>query len=258
MQAERRKLILELLNKNHAVTTAELRDRFDVSEMTIRRDLQVLEKEGLLRRTHGGAVSILGRSYEPLLRIRSTENTAAKAAIGRRAAEMVHDGDSVALDVGTTTLEIARSLHDKHNLTVVTASLPIAVEIATSHLIESSIRLILTGGIVRAGELSMIGEIARQSYNKLHVDIAFIGVGGISLEDGLTEYNLEDTQIKQALLETAQKKVVVADSSKFGRTTFATIAPLSAIDAIVTDAGISDKILAALTERNICVVVADV
>lgn len=257
MQAKRRKYILELLVENHSVSVTELCERLNVSEMTIRRDLRALEQEGLLRRTHGGAVSSLGRSYEPLLRVRAEENTAQKAAIGRKAAEMIQDGHSIALDVGTTTLEIARALRDKHNLTIITASLPIALEIVSNFSMESDVRLILTGGIVRAGELSMVGEIARHTYQHLHVDIAFIGAGGINPGVGLTEFNLEDTQIKQVLLQTAQHRVLVADSSKFGRTTFATIAPLSAIDTIITDTGLAPEMLKALRDHHIRVILAD-
>jgi DeoR/GlpR family transcriptional regulator of sugar metabolism len=256
-QVHRQKLILDLINREHRVTVEELCEQFAVSEMTIRRDLRVLEQEGLLKRTHGGAVSNLGRSYEPPLLIRAAENTAAKVAIGRKAAEMVRDGHSIALDIGTTTLEIVRALHDKHNLTILTASLPIACEIASTFPLGSDIRLILTGGIVRAGELSLIGDIATHTYSHLHVDVAFIGAGGIHLEEGLTEYNLEDTQVKQVLIRTAQEKVLVADSSKFGRATFASICPLSAIDTVVTDSSIEPDIVRALRDRHIRVVIAE-
>ena len=256
-QVHRQQLIVDLINRKQKVTVEDLCEQFAVSEMTIRRDLRALEQEGLLKRTHGGAVSNLGRSYEPLLLVRAGENKAAKVAIGRKAAEMVRDGHSIALDVGTTTLEIARALHDKHNLTILTASLPIACEIASRFPLGSDIRLIVTGGIVRPGELSLIGDIATTTYSHLHVDLAFIGAGGVHLEEGLTEYNLEDTQVKQILIRTAQEKVLVADSSKFGRATFASICPLSAIDTIVTDSGIAPDFVRALRDRHIRVVIAE-
>jgi DeoR/GlpR family transcriptional regulator of sugar metabolism len=154
--------------------------------MTIRRDLRELDREGLLRRVHGGAISNLGRSYEPPYQIRTTRQIEAKRAIGRKAAEMIFDGDSLALDVGTTTLEVVRFLHGKRNLTILTASLPIANEIASSLSLTADVRLILTGGIVRAGELSMVGHIAEETYRSLRVDKAFIGIGGLNLESGLT------------------------------------------------------------------------
>ncbi len=256
-QAERQRIILELLTQNHTVLVADLCEQFNVSEMTVRRDLRALENEGLLRRTHGGAVSNLGRSYEPPLPVRSGENTAAKQAIGRAAAELVRDGHSIALDVGTTTLEIVRALSGKHNLTILTASLPIAMEIIGKYPMESDVRLILTGGIVRAGELSLVGDIAIQTYSTLHVDLAFIGAGGVDIDDGMTEYNLEDTQVKQALLKTAQRKILVADSTKFGRTTFASIAPLETIDMVITDADIEPEIVRALKQMRVQVLIAD-
>jgi DeoR/GlpR family transcriptional regulator of sugar metabolism len=224
--------------------------------MTIRRDLRDMDREGVLRRVHGGTVSNLGRSYEPAYRLRSTRNAEKKQAIGHRAAELIVDGDSIALDVGTTTLEIAGALHGKHNLTLITASLPIANEVIANLSLTSDVRLILTGGIVRAGELSMTGHIAAQTYSDFHVDKAFIGVGGLSLEDGLTEYNLEDALVKKIMIQNAQQRIVVADSSKFGRTTFTSVAQLSMVNTIVTDEEIPKEIHTALQEMGIEVLIA--
>jgi len=125
--------------------------------MTIRRDLRDLDREGLLRRVHEGGVSSLGRSHEPPYAIRVTSNDEKKKAIGRKAAELVLDGDSIALDVGTTTLEIAHALHGKRNLNIITASLPIANEIVIGLHLNSDVRPVLAAGIVRSGEQSMIG-----------------------------------------------------------------------------------------------------
>jgi DeoR/GlpR family transcriptional regulator of sugar metabolism len=256
MQSERRREILEIVQQSGSVTVVDLCERFDVSEMTIRRDLRDLDQEGLLRRVHGGAVSNLGRSYEPPYKLRSTQKAEVKQAIGRRAAELIIDGDSVALDVGTTTLEIAFALQGRRNLTIITASLPIANEIVSNLSLDSDVRLILTGGIVRAGELSMIGHVAEETYSNLHVDKAFIGVGGISLEDGLTEYNLEDALVKKPLIQNAHQRIVVADSSKIGRTTFTSVAPLSMVDLLVTDAGVDPEMRQAIEKMGIEVLIA--
>ena len=121
MQSDRRRMIVELVQESGSKTVAELCELFDVSEMTIRRDLRDLDREGALRRVHGGAVSSLGRSYEPPYTLRSTRNAEIKRAIGKKAAELILDGDSIALDVGTTTLEIAQALQGKQNLTILTA-----------------------------------------------------------------------------------------------------------------------------------------
>lgn len=258
MQSERRRRILEIIQESGSRSVTELCDVFDVSEMTIRRDLRDLDREGLLRRVHGGAVSNLGRSYEPPYTVRSTRNDEKKRAIGRRAAELVLDGDSIALDIGTTTLEVAHALQGKRNLTIITASLPIANEIVSNLSLTSDVRLILTGGIVRSGELSMIGHIAARTYADFHVDKAFIGVGGMSLADGVTEYNLEDALVKKPLLENSQQRIIVADSSKIGRTTFTSVAPLALVNTLITDSDIRREALKSLQDLGIEVLIAEV
>lgn len=232
---ERRNQIIESTLNKGRITIADICEIFKISEMTARRDLNELNRQGLLRRIHGGAIANLGRSYEPPLHTRSTKNRLAKEAIGLRAADLIFDGDSIALDVGTTTLEIVRGLKGKQNLTIVTSSLPIANLIVDTLSLEVDVRLILTGGIIRPRELSSVGNISLRVYEELHVDKAFIGIGGVSLADGLTEYNIEDTENKKMLIHTAQEKIIVADGSKFGVTTFAKVAPLTAVDKIITD-----------------------
>jgi DeoR/GlpR family transcriptional regulator of sugar metabolism len=257
LQADRRRKILQMLEDKGTVSVSDLCEQFDVSDMTIRRDLLELDKKGLLRRVHGGAISNLGRSYEPPYQLRSTDSLEQKRAIGIEASNLILDGDSLALDVGTTTLEIARHLKDKTNLTIITASLLIANEISSSASLESGVRLILTGGIVRPGELSMVGHISENTYGEFHVDKAFIGVAGISLEDGLTEYNLEDARVKKELMKTAGQKIIVADSKKFARTTFYKIAPLTEADTIITDSEAPQDFIAELRKIGIEVIIAE-
>lgn len=250
---DRRKRILELVDKEGSVAVDDLAQRFAVSEMTIRRDLRLLQKSGFLKRVHGGATSNRGRSYEPPFMLRATEYNTAKVAIGRQAAELVQDGDSIALDVGTTTLELARNLVDRQNLTVITPSLHIANTLAS----QPGIRLILSGGIVRPGELSMVGQLAEDALAKFHVDKLFLGVGGIDIETGLTEFNVDDSQVKQALIRRAKECIVVTDSSKFGNIAFAAVAPISVVDTIVTDSYLNPNIRVSLEERDIEVILAE-
>lgn len=257
LQDERHQAILEIVAKESKITIGEICQMFEVSEMTARRDLRKLDQRGLLRRVHGGAISNLGRSYEPPYRIRATQAVEAKQAIGIKAAEFVYDGDSIALDVGTTTLEVARALKDKGNLTIVTASLPIANEILADFSLDREVRLILTGGIVRPREFSMVGHIAENTYQDLHVDKAFIGIGGLSIEDGLTEYNLEDAMVKRPLLKSAKEKIIVTEGAKLGRTTFAAIGPLSAIQMVITDRTADYEVVDQLKDMGISVVFAD-
>jgi DeoR/GlpR family transcriptional regulator of sugar metabolism len=238
------------------VTIPVICREFHVSAMTARRDLRELDRKGLIKRVHGGAISPLGRSYEPPYRIRQATGIEAKQKIGRAAAEMILDGDSIFLDIGTTTMEIARSLEGKHDLTIITASLPIANEIVSNPTLSSGIRLILTGGVVRPGELSMIGHVAERTLSEFHADKAFIGVGGLTPEAGLTEFNLEDALTKRQFLGNARRRIVVADSSKLGRTAFAYVGPLSIVDEVVTDKGVPDEFLQVLRNAKIKVTIA--
>lgn len=249
---KRHQTILELIEEQGSVQVSDLCTRFGVSEMTIRRDLAHLEQTGLVRRVYGGAVSARGRSYEPPFLTRAGEHREEKERIGRLAASLVHDGDSIALDVGTTTLEVARNLVDKHNLSVITNSLQIANVLAN----RPGIRLVITGGILRSGELSMIGHLAERAFREFYVDKLFLGVGGISIEAGLTEFNLEDALIKQAMLSTAKECIVVADASKLNRIAFAKIAPLSAVHKLITDSSADPETVKRLEETGISVVLA--
>jgi len=219
--------------------------------MTVRRDLDELERQGLLRRVHGGAVSARGRSYEPAFLIRSSIHQSEKERIAIAALSLIKNGDSIALDVGTTTLEIARRLGDRHDLTVVTSSLRVAHELSE----VAGIRLILTGGILRPGELSLVGRIAEETVQQFFVDKPFLGVAGIDLEAGMTEYSLEDALVKRAMLRSAKQTIVVADASKFGQVAFAAVAPVRAANYIITDASIQQDTLDALRSLAIEVIV---
>jgi len=253
---ERKNKILEYIAEHGTIRIQEMCDMFGISDMTARRDLNDLDRKGLLRRIHGGAVANLGRSYEPPFHTRSTKNELKKKAVGKKAAELIVDGDSISLDVGTTTLEVARQLEDRANLTIVTNCLQIANLLVGSLSLEVSSRLIITGGIVRPRELSMVGSIPQGVYGNYHTDKAFIGIGGISLENGLTEYNIEDSEIKKVLLQNSLQKIIVADSSKFGVTTFNTVAPLEAVDTIVTDSEAPQEIVEAIQGLGIHVLIA--
>ena len=146
---ERQNKILDIVMEKGSITIPEICERFKISDMTARRDLNALDRKGLLRRVHGGAVANLGRSYEPPFRTRAIKNQNAKRAIGKKAADLIFDGDSIALDVGTTTLEIVPFLRGKRNLTIVTNCLQIANAVVDVLSLEKDVRLILTGGIIR-------------------------------------------------------------------------------------------------------------
>lgn len=234
----RQQTILDQLDKDGSVSVTDMVARFEVSEMTIRRDLAQLEKQGLLRRVYGGAVSQRGRSYEPPFILRTTENLDSKQRIGAAAAALIKNGDSISLDVGTTTLELAKNLHTKQNLTVITASLQIANELIN----HPGIRLIVTGGILRPGELSLIGHLSENAFREFYVDKLFLAAGAVDLQEGVTEFNLEDTLIKRAMIKNAKQIILIVDSSKFQQTAFASILPLQLIHTIITDNEIDDEL----------------
>jgi DeoR/GlpR family transcriptional regulator of sugar metabolism len=252
-QDSRRRTIISTIEAQGTVRVSQLAKQFDVTEVTIRRDLTELEGEGLVKRIHGGGISVRGRSYEPTLLMRNTVHIDEKKRIGKAAADLVTEGDFVALDVGTTTLEVARHLAGRHNLTIITPSLYIATILVNL----PDIRLIVPGGIVRTGETSMIGELSHRAFDIFHVDRLFMGVGGIDSSAGFTEYNWDDTLVKQAMLKTAKEIIVVADASKFDRIATVKITSLEAVDILVTDQDPPSNLAMALSEAKVRVVVAD-
>lgn len=239
---ERRELVLELLERKGRVTVAELSARASVSEMTIRRDLEALEREGVLKRVHGGAITAVSASYEPPFAVRAQRAAEAKERIGRAAAALLAEGETVILDVGTTTLEVAKALRGRRNLTIITPSLRAAEVLAG----EPGLRLMVTGGMVRPGELSLVGDLAEGAFRDFRFDTFVMGVGGIDPDAGLTEFNPEDARVKRAALASARRCIVVADSSKLGKVAFARICPLERVDALVTDPEAPAEVVAAL------------
>jgi DeoR family fructose operon transcriptional repressor len=242
-----------LLAERGEISIAELANRFAVSEMTIRRDLEALEEEGIARRVRGGAIATVSRGYEPPFATRAATSAAAKRAIAAVAAAYVEDGETAILDVGTTTLELAKALRGRRGITVVTPSLPVAVELAN----EPNIRVVVTGGIVRGGENSLVGALAERPFAELNCDVLFLGVGGLDAERGFTEYNLEDARIKRSAIDAARRTVVLADRSKFGRVCLATVAPIEAADVLVTDAAPEGPIAARAREADVDFVTVD-
>jgi DeoR/GlpR family transcriptional regulator of sugar metabolism len=249
----RRAYIVKIINEQGAVGVLDLATSLDVSTMTVRRDLVELEKEGVLRRVHGGAVSTRGRSVEPPYSMRLGQASTAKQRIGALAAELVAEGDSIALDIGSTTIEVAQRLVGRRNLTILTPSL----RIAGLFLNQPDVRVIVPGGIVRTGEGSLIGELTRYALERLFVDRLFLGVGCIDAQYGLSEYNWDDALVKQAMLRSAKQVILVADSSKFDKVAFAHVAPFTAIHTLVTESAPPAGILQKLQEAHVQLLVAE-
>ena len=245
-------MCLEKLADHGEVSVSELSRVAGVSEMTIRRDLENLEREGLLKRVHGGAISRVSRGYEPPFALRSGRGEDAKDRIGRLAAALVVENETLILDVGTTTLALARNLVDGAGLTVVTASLH-AAQVLSVH---DELRVIVTGGIARPGELSLVGDLAERAFDELHCDTVFLGAGGVDAEAGVTEFNLDDARVKRAALRSARRCVVLADATKLGKVALGAVCPLARVDVLVTDASASDEALAPLRDSGVEVLTA--
>jgi len=249
---ERRQRIFEEIEANGIASVRDLVQRFDVSTITIMRDLQELEQEGLIRRVHGGAISVRGASYEPPFLARESQYLSEKQRIAAKAVERISDGDSLILDVGTTTLEIARALKGKRNLTVIVSNLRAALELAS----QPAIQVIVVGGKLRSSELSMVGHLAEETLRSFQVDKAFIGVGGITLEHGLTEFNFDEAGTKRIMIERARQRIVVADHTKFGKVMLTSVAPLTIIDTIITSSEADNEILTRIRQLGVEVILA--
>ena len=247
-QAERLAAILERLSANGGVGVAELASELDASAATVRRDLQLLEDQRLLSRTHGGAVA-QGVLYELPLRYRGARFGEEKRRIAAAAAERVSEGMVVGLTGGTTTTEVARTLSDRRRLTIVTNSLSIAAELT----VRPNLKLVVTGGVARPESYELIGPLAEASLTGLNLDLAIIGVDGISAVAGLTTHHEAEAHTNRALIERARRALVVADSSKIGQTAFARICTADQVHELITDSVADTDELAALREAGIAI-----
>jgi DeoR/GlpR family transcriptional regulator of sugar metabolism len=257
MKLSRQSEIVAALDSQGLLNVKELSDRFSVSEMTIRRDLLDLELSGLIRRVHGGATRMIGRAYEPPFRMRQASFGGHKRAIAHAAAALIVQGDAIGLDVGTTTLEMVPAFVEVDNLTVVTASLRVAYRVAEMHALEHSIRLMVTGGVTRADELSLIGQSAIDFYRRIRLDKAFVSVGCVSLSGDTSEFNLEDAEVKRAMIASSNEVILLVDSSKFHQTGFAHVVDLSEVSTLITDSDVDEATLAQLQDQGVNVVVAE-
>jgi DeoR family transcriptional regulator of aga operon len=247
-QAERVGAILEHLSAHGSVSVAELARELAVSPATIRRDLELLDDQRLLTRTHGGAVA-QGVLYELPLRYKTGRHQQEKRRIAAEAATRVADGEAVGLTGGTTTTEVARVLVERQRLTVVTNALNIASELA----IRPNLKLVVTGGLARSESYELVGPLAEQSLAGLNLDTVFMGVDGISFEAGLMTHHEVEAHTNMALMERARRAVVVADSSKIGRPAFARICPIERVHELITDAAADAGALDAIREAGVLV-----
>jgi DeoR/GlpR family transcriptional regulator of sugar metabolism len=253
LKEERQQRILEAGEDSRQVTVVELSHRFDVSEVTIRRDLRELAAQGVLRRAHGGAVASIPAPPEPPVVQRMIQAENCKECIGRAAATLVSDGDSVFIGSGSTTTFVAQHLVNHTDLTVVTNALTIATELAAAE----GVTLVVTGGMMRASELSLVGHITEQALREVRVDKVIMGMRAISLQAGMTNDYLPEVMTDRTIIEMAPELILVADHTKFGKIASAYVAPVERVTTLVTDIGIDPETLTHLRHMGIRVIVAD-
>ncbi|HXM97353.1 MAG TPA: transcriptional repressor AgaR [Candidatus Dormibacteraeota bacterium] len=251
LSEERRREILELLQTEGRVLVTDLSKRFRTSLITIRKDLEHLHHQAQLQRTHGGALPILnGAQNDRSLQEKERLHRQEKIRIAAAAVRMIRQGQVVILDSGTTTTAIARACRHFKSLTVITNGTNIAAELA-----DTSVEVILTGGIVRKNSFSLVGPLAEESLRRLNADLLFLAVDGFDVAYGLTTPNLLEARVNRAMSEAARRTVVVCDFSKFGRRSLSLIMPTSSVHETITDRKVPKKDLRALREAKVDVTV---
>ncbi|MEV5505583.1 DeoR/GlpR family DNA-binding transcription regulator [Streptomyces orinoci] len=229
--AERHRFILSLLTERNRASVAELARATEASEMTIRRDLELLESRGALRRVHGGAVNTLLSGVEPPYAVRAMIGGEDKARLAKVVVGLLNDGETVALDTGTTAVAIAEAMAERR-LTVTPLSLHATHPLAAGE----GIRLLLPGGQIRPGELSFYGEMAVRTFEDLRFDTFILGCCGVDAANGATAYNLDDVHVKRAAVRAAQRVILVATAEKLGRVALGRICSVEQLSLVVTDA----------------------
>jgi DeoR family transcriptional regulator, fructose operon transcriptional repressor len=235
---ERRQAIIERARKDGRADVSRLATELAVTPETIRRDLTVLDRRGLLRRVHGGAVPIERLGFEPQLATRAERLTEEKARIAKAALAEVPAEGAILLDAGSTTQYLAELLPHDRELTVITNGLPIALLLAGRPLLT----VITPGGRVRGRTLAEVGAIALRTLEGFSIDVAFFGTNGISVEGGLTTPDLNEAEVKAAMCRRARRRVLLTDHTKVGRDTLCRFADVADLDVLITDAGLDDRL----------------
>jgi DeoR family transcriptional regulator, aga operon transcriptional repressor len=247
LSEERRRAILDLIDRDGRALVKSLASKFGSSEVTIRKDLEVLHSHGLVHRTHGGALPVRSAALlDPSLQEKAKLYRKEKQRIALAAVRLVKEGQSVVLDSGSTTTAVARALRQFRQLSVITNAVNIAVELA-----GTSVEVILTGGTLRENSFSLVGPLTEESLRRVSADILFLGVDGFDVHLGLTTPNLLEAKVNRVMMEISRRTVVVCDSSKLGRRSLSLIASPSAVQQVITDRRIAKSDLCALRETGI-------
>ena len=253
---ERRGQMLALIRERQFIPVAELSDRFGISEVTVRSDLAALASDGHIHRIRGGAIPRVELGQETPYEESATSYAEEKRAIGRAAAELVRPGESVVLDVGTTVVAAARALvarEDLRDVVVFTNGLKTALELEAA---IPRLTVVVSGGTLRSLQHSLVEPMATKILAEIAPSIAFLGCSGVHPEGGITNVNLPEAQVKQQILRSARRTVILADGSKIGRIELAQLCAVDEIDMVITDESASPPVVAALRERGCEVVIA--
>jgi len=247
---EKRRLeIKKIITENESISVSNLSKLFNVSEITVRRDLQKLEKDGFLDKVHGGAIARSFKTeYDPVYLEDIKLNKDKKEIIAKEAVTEINDGDAVIIESGTTCLELVYNLANKRNLAIFTASVPIAYELWKVSLNRNDLEVNICGGLIEAKSNTLIGSQATQFFQNINADIAFIGAVAISIDKGiLTTHSQMDADVIRSIANNSKRKILLADSSKFKNRAHISILPLTIFNKIITDTGIdkdvADKII---------------
>jgi DeoR family transcriptional regulator, aga operon transcriptional repressor len=253
LTGERRVRIGELLARNGSVRVNELSRLFGVTEVTVRNDLDAMAREGLLVRDRGGAIAHATTNLSTAFEKRALEHAEQKRRIGRAAAALVDNGETIILDAGSTVMEMARNLTEEKSFTVVTTALNIATQVGAL----PKVHVLVAGGFLSPETISTVGAIAERDLERLTVDKLFLSTQAFDVDTGLTDISMDVARVKAAMIRSARRIILLADSSKWGLSTFAKIAPLAEIDVLITDDGLSEEARKAIRQFEIELIEAD-
>ncbi|WP_410514623.1 DeoR/GlpR family DNA-binding transcription regulator [Paenibacillus sp. BR2-3] len=248
-EEERKRSIVQFVEKHSRGSVQELSQEMGVSESTVRRDLKELEEARLLKRTHGGAVSLQSVNFEAAISDKEDQYLDEKLRIARKAVEMIEAGDAILLDGGTTTLQIARELKTFSDIKVITNSIMVLNELKDCRNIEVSI----TGGMLRPDTMAFVGPMTERSLEMVRVDKAFLGTNGMDLHEGITTPNMLEAATKRKMISVAKQVVLVADHSKIGQVSFGKVADLDEMDYCIFDSETPENFVREITKMGVTV-----
>jgi DeoR family fructose operon transcriptional repressor len=246
-EKERKLKIVEYIEEHKRASVQKLSEVFKVSLSTVRRDLSDLEKENLLKRSHGGAISLSRVNFETDFELREDDFKDEKKLIAKKAVEFIDRGDTILIDSGTTTFYMANELKELEDITIVTNSLILANKLQ----LNKSIEIILVGGNLRVGTKSLVGPIANSNFDRFKVDKGFIATNCIDFKSGLTTPNIMEASTKEKMIEISKEVYLLADSSKYGKVNFAKFADIKDIDIFITDSGLKEEYEKFLKEKKL-------